>query len=211
PLAFLVASASEVISMIEYPVRADAPPLLDLPLESRPADWPNGAPPSTTALPRSPNQLIHWSIDFFCSSGVSAMAPPLYTSTNLATAVLLGPLSAPTTNEDSRNRQPGRDSQTRTWAVARRPPSLTTSMALGSCSLISVSWVTTRTWRKRPLRRSRASSMRSLRSGSRGPNTSSSTSSPTAPPDWNRTCSLMATRNERLARSVSEPENRFTP
>ena len=35
--------------------------------------------------------------------------------------------------------------------------------------------------------------------------------SPTAPPDWKRTCSLMATRRARLARSISEPEKRSMP
>ena len=34
--------------------------------------------------------------------------------------------------------------------MARRPGLLTTSIALGSCSLMSVEWVTTRIWRKRP-------------------------------------------------------------
>src|SRR5688572_29107262 len=59
-------------------------------------------------------------------------------------------------------------------AVARRPGSFITSMAFGSCSLMAPSWVTTSTWRNRARSRSRAISMRALRSSSRGPNTSSS-------------------------------------
>ncbi|MBA2626129.1 MAG: glycosyltransferase [Acidimicrobiia bacterium] len=117
-----------------------------------------------------------------------------------------GPVPLPLTGGRSRRQTP-----VTTRAVARRPGSLVTSMALGNCSLTSLAWVTTRIWRKRLRRRSRARSMRSRRSSSSGPNTSSSTSRPTAPPDWKRTCSEMATRSARLAKSISDPENRSMP
>jgi hypothetical protein len=64
-----------------YPVRPDAPASPTVPSAATDAEGPNGLPPSTTACPSSPYQRPQAAITACCSASVSAMPPPLKTST----------------------------------------------------------------------------------------------------------------------------------